>query len=90
MINDLTGEIETGKIYRGRVTGIKEFGCFVEVLPGREGLVHISELSDANVRRTEDAVKMGEEVWVKCIGTDDRGRIKLSRKAALKERGAAA
>jgi len=87
MISDLTGEIESGKIYRGRVTGIKEFGCFVEVLPGREGLVHISELSDTNVRRTEDVVKMGEEVWVKCLGTDDRGRVKLSRKAAMRERG---
>jgi polyribonucleotide nucleotidyltransferase len=87
MISDLTGEIEAGKIYRGRVTGIKEFGCFVEVLPGREGLVHISELSETNVRRTEDVVKMGEEVWVKCLGTDDRGRVKLSRKAAMGERG---
>ncbi|SDU14438.1 polyribonucleotide nucleotidyltransferase [Verrucomicrobium sp. GAS474] len=87
MINDLTGEIEAGKLYRGRVTGVKEFGCFVEVMPGREGLVHISELSDTPVRRTEDVVKMGEEVWVKCLGTDDRGRVKLSRKAAMRERG---
>ncbi|MDE1171689.1 MAG: polyribonucleotide nucleotidyltransferase [Verrucomicrobium sp.] len=90
MISDLTGEVEVGKLYRGRVTGIKEFGCFVEIMPGREGLVHISELSDTNVRRTEDAVKMGEEVWVKCIGVDDRNRVKLSRKAALKERAATA
>jgi len=87
MISDLTGEVEEGKLYRGRVTGVKEFGCFVEIMPGREGLVHISELSDTNVRRTEDVVKMGEEIWVKCLGTDDRGRVKLSRKAAMKERG---
>ncbi|HEY8966287.1 MAG TPA: polyribonucleotide nucleotidyltransferase [Candidatus Methylacidiphilales bacterium] len=90
MINATTGEIEPGKLYRGRVTGVKEFGCFVEVLPGREGLVHISELSDTPVRRTEDVVKMGEEVWVKCLGTDDRGRVKLSRKAAMRERAATA
>jgi polyribonucleotide nucleotidyltransferase len=85
-VEDLTVEIEVGRIYRGRVTGIKEFGCFVEVKAGKEGLVHISELSDTRVNRTEDVVKMGEEMWVKCIGVDDKGRVKLSRKAALKER----
>ena len=85
-VEDLTVEIEIGKTYRGRVTGIKEFGCFVEVKAGKEGLVHISELSDARVNKTEDVVKMGEEVWVKCIGIDDKGRVKLSRKAAMKER----
>ncbi len=89
-VEDLTVEIEIGKIYHGRVTGIKEFGCFVEVKPGKEGLVHISELSDTRVNKTEDVVKMAEEVWVKCIGVDEKGRVKLSRKAAMKERAEAA
>jgi len=79
------GKIEEGKIYRGIVKGIKEFGCFVEVLPGQEGLVHISELADFRVRKTEDVCKVGDEMVVKCIGIDDRGRVRLSRKAALEE-----
>ncbi len=78
--------IEVGKIYHGRVTGIKEFGCFVECMPGKEGLCHISELADFRVRRTEDVVKMGEMIWVKCVGIDDKsGKVRLSRKAAVKE-----
>ena len=78
--------IEMGKIYTGRVTGIKEFGCFVECLPGKEGLCHISELADFRVRRTEDVVKMGESITVKCIGIDERsGKVRLSRKAAMKD-----
>jgi polyribonucleotide nucleotidyltransferase len=78
--------IETGKLYHGRVTGIKDFGCFVECTPGKEGLVHISELADFRVRRTEDVVKMGEMIWVKCVGIDERsGKVRLSRKAAMKE-----
>jgi len=78
--------IEVGKLYHGRVTGIKEFGCFVECTPGKEGLCHISELADFRVRRTEDVVKMGEMIWVKCIGIDERsGKVRLSRKAAMKE-----
>ncbi len=80
-------QIENGKIYQGRVTGIKEFGCFVECLPGKEGLCHISELADMRVRRTEDVVKMGETIWVKCVGIDEKsGKVRLSRKAAMKER----
>ncbi|OHE89249.1 MAG: polyribonucleotide nucleotidyltransferase [Verrucomicrobia bacterium RIFCSPLOWO2_12_FULL_64_8] len=80
-------QIEMGKTYHGRVTGTKEFGAFVECLPGKEGLVHISELADFRVRRTEDVVKVGDMVWVKCIGIDDRtGKVRLSRKAAVKER----
>jgi polyribonucleotide nucleotidyltransferase len=85
IIEDLCGEVVVGKIYRGKVTGIKEFGAFVEVKSGRDGLVHISELSDSRVDRVEDILKVGDETWVKCIGFDDRGKIKLSRKAALKE-----
>jgi len=66
-ITGATGEIEVGKIYRGRVVSIKEFGCFVEVFPGREGLVHISELANFRVKQVDDIVKMGDEIWVKCI-----------------------
>ena len=64
----------------------QERGAFVEVFPGKDGLVHISELADFRVKRTEDVAKMGDMIWVKCIGIDDKGRVKLSRKAALKER----
>ncbi|MES2309366.1 MAG: polyribonucleotide nucleotidyltransferase [Verrucomicrobiota bacterium] len=85
-IGGMTGEIEIGKTYRGRVVTIKEFGAFVEVLPGQDGLVHISELSDTRVNKTEDVVKVGEEIWVKVIGVDEKGRCKLSRKAAMKDR----
>jgi polyribonucleotide nucleotidyltransferase len=80
-------QIEMGKTYSGTVTGIKEFGCFVECLPGKEGLCHISELADFRVRRTEDVVKMGDQIWVKCVGIDERsGKVRLSRKAAMAER----
>lgn len=79
----LTAEIEVGEIYRGTVKSVKDFGAFVEALPGKEGLVHISELADFRVRRTEDVAKIGDEIWVKCIGIDDKGRVKLSRKAAM-------
>ncbi len=85
-INLLTAEIEIDKVYRGTVKSVKEFGCFVEALPGKEGLVHISELADFRVRKTEDVAKIGDEIWVKCIGIDDRGRVKLSRRAAMEER----
>ena len=79
----VTGEIEVGKTYRGIVRSIKEFGAFVECLPGKEGLVHISELADFRVNKTEDVCKLGDEIIVKCIGIDDKGRVKLSRRAAL-------
>ena len=87
IIGGMTKEIEVGQTYHGRVVSIKEFGAFVEVFPGKDGLVHISELADFRVNRTEDVAKIGEMIWVKCIGIDDKGRVKLSRKAALKERG---
>lgn len=79
------GEIEVGKTYKGIVRSIKEFGAFVECLPGKEGLVHISELADFRVNKTEDVCKLGDEIIVKCIGIDDKGRVKLSRRAALCE-----
>jgi polyribonucleotide nucleotidyltransferase len=86
IIGGMTREIEIGHTYQGRVVTTKEFGAFVEVFPGKDGLVHISELADFRVNRTEDVVKIGDMIWVKCIGIDDKGRVKLSRKAALKER----
>lgn len=86
-IEALGAEIEVGKVYKGRVVTLKDFGAFVEVFPGQDGLVHVSELSTKRVNRPEDVVKMGDEVWVKCIGVDEKGRVKLSRKAAMEERG---
>jgi len=89
IILGMVGDIEVGKIYRGRVVTLKDFGAFVEVMPGKDGLVHISEWTDTRVNRMDDVAKVGDEVWVKCIGQDDKGRSKLSRKAAMKERSAA-
>ncbi|MCI0541291.1 MAG: polyribonucleotide nucleotidyltransferase [Verrucomicrobiales bacterium] len=85
-IEGITGEVEVGKTYRGKVVSIKEFGAFVEIFPGKDGLVHISELANFRVKQVEDIVKMGDELTVKCIGIDDKGRVKLSRKAAMEER----
>ena len=86
-VQALTAEPEVNKIYRGKVTGVKDFGCFVEFLPGQEGLVHISELADFRVNRTEDVVKIGEEIWVKCLSVEDNGKVRLSRKAAMHDKG---
>jgi polyribonucleotide nucleotidyltransferase len=87
-IEGMSAEAEIGRVYRGKVVTIKEFGCFVEFLPGQDGLVHISELANFRVKQTEDIVKMGEEIWVKCLGVDEKGRVKLSRRAAMAERDA--
>ncbi|HEY5895510.1 MAG TPA: polyribonucleotide nucleotidyltransferase [Chthoniobacterales bacterium] len=86
IITGMTKEIAVGETYQGRVVSIKEFGAFVEVLPGKDGLCHISELADFRVKKTEDVVNVGDVIWVKCIGIDDKGRVKLSRKAAMKDR----
>jgi len=85
-IEGMTAEAEIGRIYRGKVVTIKEFGAFVEFLPGKDGLCHISELANFRVKQTEDIVKLGDEIWVKCLGVDEKGRVKLSRKAAMAER----
>jgi polyribonucleotide nucleotidyltransferase len=85
-IAGMTAEAEPGKIYRGKVVTIKEFGAFVEFLPGKDGLVHVSELANFRVKQPEDIVKMGDEIWVKCLGVDEKGRVRLSRKAAMAER----
>jgi polyribonucleotide nucleotidyltransferase len=82
----VAAEAEVGKTYQGRVTGIKDFGCFVEILPGLEGLVHISELANFRVNAVEDVCKMGDMMWVKCLHVDDNGKIRLSRRAALEEK----
>ncbi len=84
----LTAEAEINTIYRGTVTGVKDFGCFVEIFPGKEGLVHISELADFRVRSVDEICKVGDPMWVKCIGVDDAsGKIRLSRREALKDKG---
>lgn len=85
-IEGMTAEIEVGRIYHGTVVTIKEFGCFVEVFAGKDGLVHISELANFRVKQAEDIVKIGDKIWVKCIGVDEKGRIRLSRKAAMADR----
>ena len=90
IINGMTKEITIGELYQGTVVSIKEFGAFVEVLPGKDGLCHVSELAEFRVNKVEDVVKVGDAIWVKCIGVDDKGRVKLSRKAAMKDRDQAA
>jgi polyribonucleotide nucleotidyltransferase len=85
-ITGMTAEAEVGKIYRGKVVTIKEFGAFVEFLPGKDGLVHISELANFRVKRTEDICKIGDDMAVKCLGMDEKGRVRLSRKAAMEDR----
>jgi polyribonucleotide nucleotidyltransferase len=85
MIKNLTAEAEVGKIYTGTVRKIMEFGAFIEIFPGTDGLCHISELSDKRVKAVTDVLAEGDEVMVKCIAVDRTGKIKLSRKEALAE-----
>ena len=85
MIESVTAEVKVGKIYTGRVASVKEFGAFVEVVPGQDGLCHISELDTEYVKSVDDVVKIGDTVRVKVLSIDDQGRIKLSRKAAALE-----
>ncbi len=82
-ILDLVREAKVGEIYEGKVTRIEKFGCFVELWPGTEGLVHISRLAKERVEKVESVVSLGDQILVKCIGIDDKGRIDLSRKDAL-------
>ncbi len=90
MIETATEEVKIGKIYTGRVSGVKDFGAFIEVIPGQDGLCHISELDTGYVKSVDDVVKIGDTVRVKVISIDDQGRIKLSRKAAELEEEEAA
>ncbi len=87
IVEAMTAEVKVGKIYSGRVVSIKDFGAFVEIAPDTDGLCHVSELSDKYVERVTDVVNMGDEIKVKVLLIDDQGRIKLSRKAAMKELG---
>jgi polyribonucleotide nucleotidyltransferase len=90
MISGTSQEIEVGKIYTGKVVSTTNFGAFMNLGGKKDGLIHISELADFRVNRTEDVVKTGDIVSAKCIGIDDKGRIKMSRKAAMKDKDAAA
>ncbi len=83
MVEGIVQEPEVGRIYRGVVKNTTDFGAFVEIIPGVEGLCHISELEEGRTARTEDVVNPGDEVKVKLLAVDDRGRLKLSRRAAL-------
>ena len=84
MIKDVVKEVETGKIYTGKVVKVEDFGCFVELWPGVEGLVHVSQLDTNRVEKPSDLVKVGDEIIVKSLGYDKKGRLNLSRKEALK------
>ncbi|MBU0965813.1 MAG: polyribonucleotide nucleotidyltransferase [Proteobacteria bacterium] len=84
-VHEITAEVEIGKIYKGTVQKIVDFGAFVEILPGTDGLVHISELEDKRVEKVSDILKEGDEVMVKVLNVDQRGKIRLSRKAAIAE-----
>ncbi|MDH4334203.1 MAG: S1 RNA-binding domain-containing protein, partial [Chloroflexota bacterium] len=82
-IEGLTRDVEVGKEYLGKVTRIMNFGAFVEILPGKEGLVHISQLADVRVARVEDVVSIGDELMVVVTEVDRMGRVNLSRRAAM-------
>ena len=82
-IKNITREVETNKIYNGTVTKVEDFGCFVELWPGCEGLVHVSQLDAKRVEKPSDMVKVGDEIIVKSLGYDNRGRLNLSRKQAI-------
>jgi polyribonucleotide nucleotidyltransferase len=83
IVHDLTAEAEIGKVYKGRVVSVVEFGCFVEIFPGKEGLCHISELAHTRVNNVRDVCKEGDVLEVKVLDVNDRGQIKLSHKALL-------
>lgn len=84
-IGELTAEVEVGQVYRGLVKGVRDFGAFVEILPGQEGLLHISEMANYRVRAAEDICQEGDHVTVKVLDVDQSGKIRLSRRAALEE-----
>src|SRR5438067_11508385 len=84
-IRAVTAEAEVGKVYRGTVRKIVDFGAFVEIFPGTDGLVHISQLADERVRKVSDVLKEGDVISVKVLEVDRSGKIRLSRKEALKE-----
>ena len=85
MIKQMFAEVEVGTVYTGPVVSTTNFGAFMQVLPGKDGLIHISELAEGRVEKTEDVVKKGDTVTAKCIGVDDRGRVKMSIRAAARD-----
>jgi polyribonucleotide nucleotidyltransferase len=88
MIDRMFAEIEVGKVYTGRIVSITAFGAFMEVLPGKDGLIHVSELAEGRTEKVEDVVKKGDTVTAKCLGVDEKGRVKMSRRAWLREQQA--
>ncbi|QPJ62666.1 MAG: polyribonucleotide nucleotidyltransferase [Candidatus Nitronauta litoralis] len=89
-IEDLVQEVEVGKIYLGKVKKIMDFGAFVEILPGTDGLVHISQICDRRIQKVNDEISEGDEIVVKVIDVDRNGKVKLSRKEAMRDEAAAA
>ena len=87
IINGILAEAELNKIYMGKVVRITDFGAFVEILPGVDGLLHISQISDKRIAKVTDELNLGDEVLVKVIEIDGQGRVRLSRKEAMKEQG---
>jgi len=84
-VEGLTAEAEVGKIYEGKVVSVRDFGAFVEILPGQDGMCHVSELDDKYVKKVTDVCQVGDTMRVKVVSVDDQGKIRLSRKAVLKE-----
>jgi polyribonucleotide nucleotidyltransferase len=84
-VERLCEEVKVGKVYNGKVVSIKDFGAFVEVIPGQDGLLHISELDTGYVEKVADKVKMGDRLRVKVLSKDEQGRLRLSRKAVILE-----
>jgi len=85
MIQQITAEPEVGKIYRGTVRKIVEFGAFVEIMPGTDGLLHISQISSERIRRVEDVLHEGDEINVKVLDVDRSGKIRLSMREAAQQ-----
>ena len=85
MIERMFQEIEVGKVYTGKIVSITAFGAFMEVLPGKDGLIHVSELAEGRTENVEDVVKKGQVITAKCLGVDEKGRVKMSRRAWLRD-----
>jgi polyribonucleotide nucleotidyltransferase len=90
LVNNTVGEVEVGRVYTGRIVSTTNFGAFMSLGGKKDGLIHVSELADFRVERVEDVVRTGDTVTAKCIGVDDKGRVKMSRKAVLKDQDLAA
>lgn len=90
LVGAVSAEVEVGKTYTGKVVSTTNFGAFMRLFGNKDGLIHISELADFRVNKTEDVIKVGDMVTAKCIGVDDKGRVKMSRKIAMKEADAKA